>query len=292
MFSLHHSIRHYKPRHRGLWNRGVGLARAVPLRFALILPLCLGLIVYQALISFSWEFSIVRYDGMVPVIFAWGYGPTALILYIQIAYGFTSPNEDKELVRQRRERGDLVNRELGIVKKPAWWRRVRGDHLGTLHDKIKRNVKEVGGERGVGRRVENDMERHARQDAERCALDDDVELASMARGGASDPRADRAGAGDLRTSMACAGRSERWQADRIRETPAGVSLSTEAGGRRGRGGPCPTDDVDDVAPPPYSDSEVHGIKRRGQLAGPRTNSESSANSASAPPQQVRSMLDV
>ncbi|KAM4055738.1 hypothetical protein HRG_008408 [Hirsutella rhossiliensis] len=293
VFSLHHSIRHYKPRHRGLWNRGVGLMRAVPLRFALILPLCLALIAYQAFMSFAWEFSIIKYDGMVPVIFAWGYGPSVLILYIQIAYGYASPNEDKELMRQRRERGEMVNRELGIVKQPAWWRRVRGDHLGTLRDKIKRNVDEVGGERGVGRRVEDDMERHARQEAERSALDNDgIELGRVARGGASDPRVDRAGVGSVRTSMRYPGKSDRRHTDRILETAAGVLFPNDADGQRAQRAAHLTEDVDGVAPPPYSNGERHRSETRTQMAGPRTNSTSTTNSTSAPPQQVRSMLDV
>ncbi|KAF4582790.1 hypothetical protein GQ602_005934 [Ophiocordyceps camponoti-floridani] len=175
VYSLRHSIHHYKPRNRGIVNRVVGLARVVPLRFMLMLPLNLSLIAYQVLISFDWDLSILRFQGMViPVVFAWGYGPTLLIVFIQVIYGFATPNEDKELIRQRRVRGDDVNRELGIVKRPAWWRRVRGDHIaGTLRDRIQKNVDEVGGERGVGRRVEDDVERHARLEALRSAMNDD-----------------------------------------------------------------------------------------------------------------------
>lgn len=39
IFSLWHSIRHYKPRHRGLFNRIVGLLAAVPARFLLLITL-------------------------------------------------------------------------------------------------------------------------------------------------------------------------------------------------------------------------------------------------------------
>ncbi|EQL01595.1 hypothetical protein OCS_02686 [Ophiocordyceps sinensis CO18] len=292
VFSLHHSIRHYKPRDRGLWNRGVGLVRAVPLRLALIIPLCLALIIYQAFMSFVWDFSIIKYDGSVPIMFAWGYGPSLLILYIQIVYGYSSPNEDKELMRQRRERGEMVNRELGIVKQPAWWRRVRGDHLGTLRDEIQRNVNEVGGQRGVGRRVEDDMERHARQEAERDAHEGDgIELSSVARGGASDPRIDRAGAGSVRTSMAPAGGSVRPQTDRILEMAAGVLFPNDADEQRAQPAAHLMGHVD-VAPPPYRQDEWHMSETRAQVAGARTNSSSTTSSTNAAPQQVRSMLDV
>lgn len=291
VFSLSHSIQYYKPRHRGLWNRSVGLVRALPLRFAVIIPLCLALVVYQVLISFAWNFSLIRTDGMVPVIFAWGYGPSLLILYTQFVYGYASPNEDKELMRQRRERGEMINRELGIVKRPAWWRRVRGEHLETLRDKITRNVNEVGGERGVGRRVEDDMERHAREEAQRSARNDDIELGSVARAGASDPRIDRAGAGNVRRSMPYTGRPDPLQTDHVSGT-GGVAGEQDVIEQRARRAAYLTGDVDEVAPPPYSDAERHGQETRAQLAGHRTNSESTTCSTSARPQEIRSMLDI
>ena len=224
----------------------------------LLIPLSLAIVVYQIFISFSWDYSIMKLGGSVPIIFGWGYGPSVAILYIQIVYGYLSPNEDKALLRQRRERGDLVDRELGLVKRPAWWRLVRGDHLHSLRDKIHMNVSEVGGGRATGRRVEEAAEREAREEALREARgDDDIELSQMRRGtGTGNPRLDRAGAKTMSVS-----------------SPRAVTFGDDEFGE-----PSP--------PPPYSDEA-----RRQRLAQ-RSNSDSSINSISSPPQQVRSMLDV
>ncbi|PNY29624.1 Uncharacterized protein TCAP_00461 [Tolypocladium capitatum] len=294
VFSLRHSIKHYKPRNRGIFNRAVGFIRAVPLRLVLIIPLSLALIAYQAFISFVWEFSIIRFDGVVPVIFAWGFGPSLLILYIQIAYGYASPNEDKELLRQRRERGGMINRELGFIKKPAWWRRVRGDHLGTLRDKIGSNVNEVGGERGVGRRVEDEMERHAREDAARNALEDDggIELSCIHHADASaNPRVDRAGAKAVPTSLPYAGRNERRHTERVVQTAASVLFPSDIETQRAQRaaflmeiGPPP--------PPPYTDEQRHEPDVGRPATAQRTNSTSTTRSVNVEPQQVRSMLDI
>lgn len=267
----------------------------MPLRLILIIPLSLALIAYQVFISFVWEFSIIRFDGVVPVIFAWGFGPSLLILYIQIAYGYASPNEDKELLRQRRERGDMINRELGFVQKPAWWRRVRGDHLGTLRDKILRNVKEVGGEHGVGRRVEDDMERHAREEALRNALEDDggIELSSIHRDDPSaNPRIDRAGARAVPSSLPYTGKNERRHTERVMETAASVLFPSELGTQRAHRAAYLMELEDDPAPPPYTDEQRRESEAGQPVTAQRTNSTSTTNSVQGPPQQVRSMLDI
>jgi hypothetical protein len=300
LFSLRHSIRHYKPRHRGIFNQAVGFVQAIPLRFVLTVPLALALIAYQALISFVWDFSLVKVDGNVPVIMAWGYGPSLLILYIQIVYGYVSPNEDKELIRQRRERGDTVDRELGVVKRPAWWKRVRGDHLRTMRDKINQNVKEVGGQRGIGRRVENDAERHARLEAENSALnDEDIELNSL-HNDPSNPRVDRAGVNSLGTRTTISsdplsnpylGKNDRRHAERLMQSAATVLFPNgELADERARRAAELMEDG--PPPPPYRDNE----RRRSETARPgsahRSSSTSTTHSINAQPQQVRSMLDI
>ena len=268
IFSVRHSVKYYKPSHRGILNSTMGFARSVPLRFILIIPLTGALIAYQAVISFVWYFSLMRQDGPVPIIYAWGYGPSVLILYIQILYAYFSPNEDKELIRQRRERGEVIDRELGLARKPAWWKRVRGDHIqGTMRDKILRNVHEVGGGPATGRRVLENQELFARDEALREARDDGgIELDSMQRG-KNNPRADRAGA----KSMAQA-----------RPAPLDTDVSTPS-------------EVGLVSPPPpYASPGGDGRSRPNEWVGSsaRANSTSTTNSAGAPAQQIRSMLDV
>lgn len=298
LFSMRHSIKHYQPRHRGIFNKAVGFVRAIPLRFVLTVPLSLALIAYQALISFVWDFSIVKYNGNIPIIMTWGYGPSLLILYIQITYGFATPNEDKELIRQRRVRGETVDRELGVVRKPAWWRRVRGDHLRTMRDKIDQNVNEVGGQRGIGRRVENDAERDARLENERSAInDDDIELSPL-RENANNPRLDRAGVRNLGTTTMVSsdplanpylGKNERRHAERIMQSAATVLFPSEAAAERARRA---AELMEDGPPPPYHDRERQRSESERPGTSQRSNSTSTMQSINAEPQQVRSMLDI
>ncbi|PFH58964.1 hypothetical protein XA68_12981 [Ophiocordyceps unilateralis] len=272
IYSLRHSIHHYKPRNRGILNRAIGLVRVVPLRFILMIPLCLALIAYQVLISFDWEFSVLRFEGMViPVVFAWGYGPTLLIVFIQIVYGFVTPNEDKELLRQRRERGDEVNRELGIVKRPAWWRRVRGDHIAVpLRERIQKNVAEVGGERGVGRRVEDDVERHARLEAMRSAVNDDGDM--ELRNVAPRPFVD----GAPRIGLPEQRQPASFLLPEIGETMAETERVQRLASL-----------LEGGSPPPYSDRSAR------RASEPETEPSTPSDTMSEPRQpKVRSMLDV
>lgn len=298
-FSLRHSILHYKPRNRGVLNRSIGLLKSVPLRFALIIPLSGALIAYQIFMSFEWEFSLLRFQGIVPVQFGWGFGPSLLIIIVQIIYGYTNPNEDKELIRQRRERGEGIDRELGIVKKPAWWRRVRGDHIELpFHERIMRNVKEVGGVRGIGRRAEADMERYMRQEAERSAINDDgIEMGKLPRREADNPRVDRAGARNIGSEPSGSqpgapryeGKSERRQNERMMQSAAGMLFPNNLEAERAR---RHAELSEDGPPPAYGEGERgrHGSSRPDSAH--RNNSTSTTNSLSAPPQQVRSMLDI
>lgn len=301
VFSLRHSIKHYKPRNRGIFNRAIGFTRAVPLRFWLLLPLSLATIAYQAFIAWEFKFSLVKFDGNVVVIFCWGYLPALLILYIQFFYGFASPNEDKELIRQRRVRGETINRELGIVHKPAWWSRVRGDHLLTFKDKLARNVHEIGGGRATGRRVEDAAERHVREEAwANARSEEEIEMGHMHRplDATNNPRLDRAGVSALRPQASqtfvapYTGKNERRRHERTVEAVAGILFPNNLAEDRARR----EADLALDGPPPYSDAEPRGRARTTSSGRPgsngRSNSTETTNSITAPPQQVRSMLDV
>ncbi|TFB02836.1 hypothetical protein CCMA1212_004955 [Trichoderma ghanense] len=283
IFSLRHSIYHYKPRNRGVFNRTLGFAKALPLRFVLTIPLAGALVAYQVLISFDWTFSVMRYQGIVPVIFAWGYGPSLLIIFVQAAYGFASPNEDKALLNQRRQRGDTIDRELGIVRKPAWWRRVRGEHLYTMRDKISQNVNEVGGKRGLRARFE------AEGEGETGDKSDGIEMTSMSQ--KNNPRVDRAGVGSLASTdqRRYTGKSERRHNERIVEDFAGVLFPNNADTERARR----IAEITADGPPPYRDEDRgRSSRQNGASNGQRNGSADTTNSIAAPPQQVRSMLDV
>lgn len=301
-FSLWHSIRHYKPRNRGVFNRSVGLIRAMPLRFILLMPLSASVIGYQVLISFDFRWSVMKVDGPVPIIYGWGYGAQLAILLVQVAYGLASPNEDKELIRQRRVRGDATDRELGIVRKPAWWRRVKGEHIvGSFRDRLLKNVQEVGQGVHVGRREEGEMERNIRENMADEARDDEagygIELRNVRRNSIN-PREDRAGARNIRrestgrpepgermdsaTSSRVLGIASKvlfpdpdevQRADREAEAERARRLAYIQG--------------EGPSPPPYRDNNQQRPHSQS-----RSNSVGTLNSITAPPTQVRSMLDI
>jgi hypothetical protein len=273
LYSLRHSVRYYKPRNRGVLNRTLGFARAVPLRFALMVPLTAAVIAYQIIITFIWDFSVMKADGSIPIIYGWGYGPTLAILFIQALYGYFSPNEDKDLLRQRRQRGEDINRELGFVKKPAWWKRVKGEHIqGNMRDKILRNVNEIGGGRATGRRIMADQERYVREEDLRMANNDTIEMSTMSKG-THNPRVDRAGAKSMYAQ----------------DTPILPPVDTSTGGQSSSNGGGLLGEVASP-PPPYASPDSEQTRPFQSME--RANSSSSMNSINAPPQQVRSMLDV
>lgn len=307
-FSMWHSIKHYKPRNRGIFNRIGGLITSLPLRFVLLLPLSLGLVAYQVLISFDFQWSIIKADGPVAIIYGWGYGIQLAILIVQVAYGFASPNEDKELIRQRRIRGDAADRELGLVKKPAWWRRVKGEHLtGTFRDKLLKNVREVGQAQthgqGVGRREEGDMERAMREQMEAEARDDEgIEMRTYRGKREHNPREDRAGVRNVNRQDANRQPTvdplnplqplDPAAANRIVNRASGLLFpdpddverrDREAEAERAR---RLAYIQEDGPPPPYKDGNTIT-----ESLG-RTDSTGTISSVNAPPMQIRSMLDI
>lgn len=262
-----------------------GFISSIPIRLALLILINAVLIAYQILMSFSWYYSLFRFKGELGVQYGWGYGPSLVIMIIQAAYGFASPNEDKELIRQRRERGDAIDRELGIVHRPAWWRRIRGEHLEvSLRDKIKNNVNEVGGVRGTGRRAEGEFEMQLRQDAATSA-NPTGELPP------NHPRADRAGVRKMSAAASggsgapapqYTGRSPQRQSEAVLQSasqvlfPGGAGAVTDERARR------IADLQEDSPPPPYARTAPDA----------RANSTSTTRSTAVAPQQIRSMLDV
>ncbi|KAK1832972.1 hypothetical protein QBC39DRAFT_62527 [Podospora conica] len=156
VFFLRHAIKHYCPRNRGFINSLLGLVRFTPLRFYFLIPLAAVIPAYQALVAWYFEWSPLNVKGLNAAIFAGGYAPSLLILIVQIVWGFMTPNEDLELKRQRRVRGQQIDRELGIVQRPAWWRRLRNGDPNALsvQDRIAMNVAEVGGAKPAANKYE------------------------------------------------------------------------------------------------------------------------------------------
>jgi hypothetical protein len=159
VFSLHHSIRHYKPRNRGILNRSVGIIKYTPPKFLLTLPLSLVMVGYAAACSFEFSISPLNLNANLGMMYGLGWGSISLIIIVNEIYGYIDPNEDRELIRQRRIRGAEIDREIGITKKPNWWRRLHGDNRElNIHDHIARNVGEIGGGRATTKNLERSIE--------------------------------------------------------------------------------------------------------------------------------------
>lgn len=267
MVSLWHSVRHYEARNRGLWNRVIGFIRYVPYRFFLMIPLALVVIAYQALAAWEFDYSPLKKDTNLIAMYVGGYTPALLLVIILCLSGFMRPNEDKELIRQRRERGAEVDRELGLSTKPAWWRRLKGD-ISTgdvVRDQLYRNVREVGG----GRRAQHVAEQRAiSTEAAAPATNDTFEMSPIRRSpsvasSTAPPPYSTPGRPDLRRN------------DQTVQIAASLLFPNASN-------PMPVENRGREAEPATQRPGAYG----------RSTSTRSSVSITAPPQQVRSMLDV
>jgi hypothetical protein len=278
VYSLRHSIKYYCPRNRGVFNRIIGFVRYTPLRFMLLIPLAAALIAYQALVAFHFEYSPLKVDGTKAAIYAGGYTPSLLILYVQALFGFLNPNEDLELQRQRRVRNQALDREMGIVHKPSWWRRVNGEVLDpneNMRDRLLRNVREINGTKRTVPTTELTTNTAA----------NGVEMTPVSPALTS-PRV---------TSPPLepyTGRSERRRQERAAQLAAGVlfpetaqNAATAAARRREELM------MDGPPPPSYTDAVRTGSTPQAPGVA-RSISAQSERSTNQPPQQIRSMLDV
>ncbi len=158
-FSLWHSIQHYKPRNRGMLNRAVGFVRYIPAKFLLTLPLSFIMIAYEAACAFNFSISPLKLDTKVGYMYGLGWAPIAAIIIVYEAAGYTDPNEDRDLIRQRRIRGAQIDAEIGITKKPHWWSKLHSNNTAmSVQDRIARNVSEIGGGRPTMINVERNIE--------------------------------------------------------------------------------------------------------------------------------------
>ncbi|KAK2012511.1 hypothetical protein LZ32DRAFT_305827 [Colletotrichum eremochloae] len=301
--SLRHSIKYYYPRNRGLLNKAFGLLRYTPPRFLLIIPLAACLVAYQGLVSWNFAYSVLNAKASLAAVYAGGYGPALLILYIQIAYGFLSPNEDKELIRQRRERGARIDREMGYVPKPAWWKRAKNDdHLVgrmSMRDRIARNVRELGGgaatDRGVRQNIDAVADERERGEIEMGSMDRRASGNTTAGGSAPVPVRPGFDAAQGSTFTSYTGKSDRRRNERAMNAAADLLFPGAGASRPDRASEL----MQDGPPPSYTD--VSGAGRGRRTDGPNTPHDSSQRSNSTStavsitgqqPQQVKSMLDI
>ncbi|KAI1196129.1 hypothetical protein F5X97DRAFT_306241 [Nemania serpens] len=266
LVSLWHSVRHYEARNRGWLNRVIGFIRYVPYRFFLMIPLALVVIAYQALAAWEFNYSPLKKDTNLVAMYVGGYTPALLLVIILCISGFARPNEDKELIRQRRQRGAEVDQELGLTKRPAWWRRLKGDISSgdVVRDQLYRNVREVGG----GRRAQHVAEQRAATTEAAAATNNTFEMSPI-------QRSTSVASSTAPPPYSTAGRPNQRRNDQTVQIAASLLFPNASNlplvENRGR--------------------ETEPATQRPGAYGRSTSTRSSV-SITAPPQQVRSMLDV
>lgn len=290
-FSLCHSLHHYKPRNRGALNSILGFLRYTPIKLLLTIPLAFVIVAYSGALAFDFNMSPLNVKGNIPFIYGLGWTPIALIFFIYEVAGYIDPNEDKELIRQRRVRGAEIDAEMGYTKKPHWWSRLHGDHNLTVQNAIAKNVREVNGLGFTQENVEGGIEmgtlphrtpniRKGGAGTKRMpSVRKDVELGSLAARQAFARREDR-------LSKSLTPEAVKVGASLLLPTTSGESQSPFSDqfsdeklrlgsiDRERAGGSSMTDSTTGGAPSERSTSTASGTTLNG------------------PPQQIRSMLDV
>jgi len=159
VFSLRHTIKHYLPRNRGPLNRLTGFIRYAPNKFLLTIPLSLLMIGYFAACAFDFAISPLKVGTNLSCMYGLGWAPIAAIFVVMEIAGYLDPNEDRELIKQRRIRGAEIDAELGYVKKPNWWRLLKdGNRNMNVHERIARNVSEIGGGMATTKNLQSSFE--------------------------------------------------------------------------------------------------------------------------------------
>jgi hypothetical protein len=285
-FSLRHSLHHYKPRNRGAFNSTLGFLRYTPLKLLLTIPLAFVVVAYSGALAFDFTMSPLNVNGSIPFIYGLGWAPIALIFFIYEVAGYIDPNEDKELIRQRRVRGAEIDAEMGYTKKPHWWSRLHGDNDLSVNAAIAKNVREVGGGAGTLEDLDGSIEMGTlpkktpgRTSGRTPSMRKDVELGSFAARQAFQRREER-----LSKSL----------------TPEAVKVGTSL--------LFPTTSGEPLSPfsdRPSDEKSMQGSTDRGRPGGSsmtdstrggvtseRSTSTASGTTLNGPPQQIRSMLDV
>ncbi|QDS71545.1 hypothetical protein FKW77_005454 [Venturia effusa] len=126
LFDLRHNMHYYKPSKRpGIWSGISNFVLHCPFKIFLsiiILGIRLG---FNVIMAWSWEISIFKFNSNPAWYYGLGYAPTLLIIIVFNIAGYVDENEDKELMAQRRVRNREADAQIGITKRPAWWKKGR-----------------------------------------------------------------------------------------------------------------------------------------------------------------------
>ncbi|KIW02897.1 uncharacterized protein PV09_05946 [Verruconis gallopava] len=144
IFSLQHSLHYYRPNERGVRPLIRSCSTSCPTKLFLAIAILGVRVAYGIASAWIWEISILKYDGNPAWAFGFGYVPTVLIMVVLIIAGLIEENEDQSLIKQRRARGRATDAELGITRKPAWWRKGARDYVNDVQ-RLRDLASEAGG---------------------------------------------------------------------------------------------------------------------------------------------------
>ncbi|KAF2869139.1 hypothetical protein BDV95DRAFT_630269 [Massariosphaeria phaeospora] len=157
-YSLHHSMKHYKPSPPGIWNKITNFCRYCPAKIFINLIILAIRVGYGIASAWLWDLSIFQEDVHVGWPLGLGYGPMLLIIVVFEIAGFMEENEDKIIIQQRQARGIVEDAELNIVKKPSWWSKNIRERFASDDERLRNMTTEVGGGRPSARRPTEPIE--------------------------------------------------------------------------------------------------------------------------------------
>lgn len=175
-YNLHHSIYHYKRINRGPIRRVGGMIRDIPTKFLLILPLTLVVVAYAAASSVVFDVNLIKFDVNEGWMYGLGHLPILLILAVFEVFGYVDENEDRVLLRQRRDRGRGIDAELGVQRKPEWWNKRHAEAYLSPDERLKALTQEVEGDSATQRNVDQspNLEQSPANEPPRKCFPDDV----------------------------------------------------------------------------------------------------------------------
>jgi hypothetical protein len=127
-YNIRHILYYYGPRRHGPFGLIPSLLHYLPTLFFLNIILIMIYLAYLVASTWKFDISLMKYNAVPSWGFCFGYTPCLLIIIVFNVWGFMEENEDKQLMNQRIERGLAADAEIGIVRKPNWWSKARGDN--------------------------------------------------------------------------------------------------------------------------------------------------------------------
>jgi hypothetical protein len=155
LWSLQHSMHHYKQHRPGVWPAVSNYLTNCPPKLLLTVIVLAIRLAYGVYMPWHWDTSIFKYDASPELYYGAGYAPSLLIIIIFNIFGFIDENEDKVIIKQRRIRGQAADSELGIVKRPHWWRK---NNAYSDEQRLRNLASEVGGGRPTAERLSSNVE--------------------------------------------------------------------------------------------------------------------------------------